>query len=88
MKPKICRCPCDLCVKWGPLQRRILAKLRGRDRKLFEEFLMMEMQQAEDLGAAKSKLAGDWPGWERMKVAVPLLRELERRAGVGVVKPH
>ena len=62
MKPK--RCTCDICTKWAPLHRRILAKLRGKDRVLFEEFLDMEEQQSTDLGVATAKLDGTWPGWE------------------------
>ena len=46
-----------------------MTKLRGKDRKLFDEFLMMEASQSDDLGAANAKLAGEWPGWEWMKTA-------------------
>lgn len=63
-------CKCDICQKWSPLHRRIMAKLRGKDRKLFDEFLMMEMNQSDALGAATAKLEGEWPGWEWMKEAV------------------
>jgi len=48
-----------------------MAKLRGKDRKLFEEFLIKEACQSDDLGVANAKLDGVWPGWEWMKVAVP-----------------
>jgi hypothetical protein len=64
------KCKCELCTKWSPLHRRIMAKLRGKDRKLFDEFLMMEASQSDDLGAAEAKLAGEWPGWEWMKEAI------------------
>jgi hypothetical protein len=47
-----------------------MAKLRGKDKKLFDEWLMMEAKQSDDLGAAQAKLAGEWPGWEWMKEAV------------------
>jgi hypothetical protein len=60
------KCKCDLCTKWSPLHRRIMAKLRGKDRKLFGEYLMMNASDSDDLGAANAKLAGDWPGWEEL----------------------
>ena len=43
-----------------------MAKLRGKDKKLFDEFLMMVWNDSDDLGAANAKLAGEWPGWEWM----------------------
>ena len=60
------KCKCELCTKWSPLHRRIMAKLRGKDKKLFDEFLMMVWNDSDDLGAANAKLAGEWPGWEWM----------------------
>jgi len=66
-KSKYGQCKCDLCTKWSPLHRRIMAKLRGKDRKLFDEYLMMNASDSDDLGAANAKLAGEWPGWEWMK---------------------
>ena len=64
------KCKCDLCTKWSPLHRRIMAKLRGKDRKLFEEYLMMVWSDSDELGAATAKLDGEWPGWEWMKEAI------------------
>lgn len=64
------KCKCELCTKWSPLIRRIQKKLRGKDAKLFDEYVMMEWQQSDDLGAAEAKLAGEWPGWEWMKEAI------------------
>ena len=63
-------CKCDLCTKWSPLHRRIMAKLRGKDLKLFDEFLMMEANQSDELGVAEAKLEGEWPGWEWMKETI------------------
>ena len=60
------KCNCDLCTKWAPLCRRIAAKLRGKDRKLFDEYLMMVWNDSDELGAATAKLDGEWPGWEWM----------------------
>ena len=70
------KCRCDLCVKWSPLHRRIMAKLRGKDRKLFDEYLMMNAYDSDELGSANAKLAGEWSGWEWMKEAV---KEQERK---------
>ena len=67
MKTPSKKCQCSLCVKWAPLHRRIRAKLRGKDLAMFDEYVMLEMQQADDLGSALAKLSGDWPGWEAMK---------------------
>lgn len=64
------KCQCDICTKWGPLHRRIMAKLGHKDRKLFEEYVLMEWAQSDALGAAGAKLSGEWPGWEWMKDAL------------------
>jgi hypothetical protein len=76
------KCKCELCTKWSPLHRRIMAKLRGKDKKLFDEFLMMVWNDSDDLGVipfgsflallmlANAKLAGEWPGWEWMPAQV------------------
>ena len=64
------KCTCDLCVKWWPLHRRIEKKLRGRDRKLFEEWQMKVAADSDELGSLTAKINGDWPGWEWMKDAV------------------
>ena len=53
-----------------------MAKLRGKDRKLFDEYLMMNANDSDELGCATAKLAGEWPGWEWMKEAV---KEQERK---------
>jgi hypothetical protein len=71
--PEIRKCKCDLCTKWRPLHKRIIAKLRGKDRKLFDEYLMMNASDSDDLCAANAKLAGDWPGWSWMKVAKKIM---------------
>ena len=80
------KCKCDLCQKWSPLHRRIMAKLRGKDRKLFDEYLMMNASDSDDLGAANAKLAGDWPGWEWMKtdhhISNETLQEVHTLAGL------
>ena len=65
-------CSCDICTKWMPMHRRILAVLTPEDRKLYDEFLMMEANRSDDLGVAEAKLAGDWPGWEWIRDAVKL----------------
>ena len=67
-KSKLCQC--DLCQIWWPLHRRIEKKLRGRDAKLFQQWLMKCANDSYSLGAATAKLNGDWPGWEWMKEAV------------------
>lgn len=47
--------------------KRIMFKLKGRDRKLMEDFFIKECYQADELACALSKLNGTWPGWEWMK---------------------
>ena len=70
MKTKLIKCQCDLCRIWTPLHRRIMAKLKGKDRKLYEQFVDKEENENLGRGVAEAKLRGDWPGWEWMKKAV------------------
>lgn len=44
-----------------------MRKLKGKDRKLFDEFATAKMHSEDDLACAYAKLEGDWPGWEWMK---------------------
>jgi hypothetical protein len=73
MKTK--KCQCDLCQKWFPLIRRVRRKLRGKDLLLFDEYVEIAMQHAEDADAAEAKLAGKWPGWGWMVKAVKAHRK-------------
>lgn len=59
------QCQCDLWQKWHPFIRRMLARLKGQDLKLFKELL----SQTDELDCANAKLNGTWPGWEWMKDA-------------------
>lgn len=68
MKTRTCKC--DMCTKWNPLARRILAKLRGNDKALFNEWLEMEAQQGDDLAATTAKLDGSWPGYEWLPAVI------------------
>lgn len=68
MKKK--KCNCIWCRKWIPLERKIDSLLKGKDRKLFDEYTMMVEDECTARCAAEAKLAGDWPDWEWMKLEV------------------
>lgn len=65
------KCGCDHCQHWSPLLDHLLAQLDERGKELLNELVGDWMNQSDDLCLANAKLAGDWPGWEKMKEFKP-----------------
>jgi len=75
------KCTCQYCAKWFPLFRRIEKNLSKQDRKLFDEFQLLHDAVVTDLGAAKLKLAGEWPGWDWLKDQLVIMKTLKKKKG-------
>jgi hypothetical protein len=64
-------CQCDLCQHWIPLVKHIQHQLDDEGKKLFEELLNDWEAACFERDVAEAKLAGAWPGWEGLEIAIP-----------------